>query len=328
MADILDIHALAASRPVGLLAVGDPNLDIVSRVDRIPGWGEKVVGKPVGQFAGGTAANVACAASLLGVAAAAFGRVGSDAQGRFLLAEYRRFGVRVDHVYVAADTPSATATIMIGPDGEKALVYLPMPAQSAVPASLAEAIRDSAIVYAMPYDLDELRTISKLARAVNTQVAIDIESAVAPDRARLDALLQLADIAFFNEGGFVSATGKLPGINAMRALISEGPHTIVVTRGAAGAIAVNRNSAVQCPAFPATVADTSGAGDCFNAAFMAGLITGRPLAEAVRFSAAAASFAVASIGAREGFPSRADVDALMQATEPRIANVAPFDGVH
>ncbi|MBB6255176.1 carbohydrate kinase family protein [Nitrospirillum iridis] len=307
-------------RRFGLLAYGDPNIDLVFAVDRVPAADDKVLGRHLGRHAGGTAANVACAAARLGLPAAAYGRVGrDDGDGDFLVTEFQCFGVAVQWVRPVAG-PCATALILVQGDGEKALVYAPLPGWPLDKATLAQALEQSRVVYAMPYDLAEFEAVSRLARAAGALVAIDVEAAVAPNPERLAALLPLADIVFFNEGGFRAATGLRPTTDHTRPLLKQGPRLVVVSMGARGAIAVQGDDSVIQPAFPARAVDATGAGDCFNAAVLARLLNGDHLANALRFAAAAASLAITAIGARAGFPDHEAVAAMLSTADQAVNN--------
>ncbi|MEC4593829.1 PfkB family carbohydrate kinase [Nitrospirillum amazonense] len=315
------------ARRFGLLAYGDPNIDLVFAVDRAPAADEKVLGRHLGRHAGGTAANVACAAARLGLPTAAYGRVGRDnGDGDHLVAEFQRFGVAPQWVRRVAG-PCATALILVQGDGEKALVYAPLPGWPLDTATLAPALEQSRVVYAMPYDLAEFEIVSREARAAGTLVAIDVEAAVVPGPERLAALLPLCDIVFFNEGGFRAATGLPPTPEHARALLKQGPELVVVTLGARGAIAVRGDESVIQPAFPAHLVDATGAGDCFNAAVLARLLGGDSLADALRFAAAAASLAITAIGARAGFPDHAAVasvlDSANQGASTPLSDTSP-----
>lgn len=302
-----------AQRPIDLLTYGDPNLDLVFAVGKAPQADEKRLGRRLGRFGGGTSANVACAAARLGLAVAAYGRVGDDEDGRFLADDFRRFGVSTDHLRVVSGTPSATAMIMIEPSGEKALVFAPMPGNLLEPASLTKALAQSSMVYATPYDLDELASLSRQARQAGTVVALDMEDAASPDHRRLDAMLPHADLVFFNERVFHASSGMTPSLENMRRLQDRGPGTVAVTLGAAGARAVTRTEAAEQPAFPASIIDTTGAGDCFTGAFLAAARDRSPLAAVLRFACIAASLSVAAVGARSALPDRAALQALMGA---------------
>jgi ribokinase len=305
---------LPRGRRHGLLAFGDPNIDLVFAVERAPGADEKVLGRRLGPYAGGTVANVACAAALLGCATQAYGRVGGDADGAFLVDEYRRFGVAVEHVRSVPGAASSAALIMLEASGEKALVYAPIPGPTLEEATLAAALADTRLLYAMPYDLAEFERIHVLARAAGVALAIDVEAVMVPDRERLHRLLALADVVFMNDSTYRAVTGAAPQLDTMAALLAHGPRLLVVTCGAAGALAVGAAPAHarhRQPAFAATLVDSTGAGDCFNGAFLAALLEGQALAAALRFACGAGSIAVGATGARSALPTRDRLDALL-----------------
>ena len=292
-----------------VLAFGDPVADIVVSTQDMPALGSKVVGRALGVWGGGTTANVACAVGRLGLSAALYGRVGNDAHTNLLENSLTQFGVSLDYLERNADCASASAITMITPSGEKSIIYMPMPSQVLSQDKLSAALAQSHLVYAMPYDLAELRLLSALAREQNTLVAIDIEAAVAPDPQAMRERVALADIVFFNEAGF---TAGAPTLAELRRILDLGPQMVVVTCGEAGAMAVSHQSETSHPSFPAIVIDTTGAGDSFNAAFLTSVLSGAALDSAVRFACAAASCTVAALGARTGLPDRSMVQEILQ----------------
>jgi sugar/nucleoside kinase (ribokinase family) len=298
-------------RGIDLLAFGDPNIDLVFAVARAPAADEKVLGRRLGPYAGGTVANVACAAARLGAATVAYGRIGDDADGAFLAAEYRRFGVATDYLRSATGTPSAAALIMLEASGEKALVYAPMPGPTLEEDSLRAALSTSRLLYAMPYDFAEFERVFAFARAAGVVVAIDVEAIMVADARQLQRLMAMADVVFMNDSTYAAVLGEVPQLSSMAELLRDGPKLLVVTRGARGALAVSAEQAVEQAAFPATLVDSTGAGDCFNGAFLAALLEGRALAPALRFACGAGSIAVGATGARSALPDRRTLDALL-----------------
>lgn len=304
-----------AQRGIDVLCFGDPVADVVLSVAQVPALGGKVLGRPLGVWAGGTTANVACALARLGMRSGVFGRVGDDAHGSMLRKSFSDFGVVADALETQASTASAQAMTMVAPSGEKALVYMPMAAGQLDQQRLAGAIGQASVVYAMPYDLEEFVLLSRLARNSGTLVAIDIEPAVAPDRAAMMARLACADIVFFNQAGLVAGTGEGPSFAALGDLLACGPRLIVVSLGERGAMAVSATETAQHGAFATQVVDTTGAGDSFNAAFLAAILRGQDLQAALGFACAAASFTVAALGARSGLPGHEAVLALLGSSQ-------------
>lgn len=294
-----------------LLAIGNPCADVVVRTEVLPARGSKVLGRVVGTFAGGTEANVACAVARLGGASCVLGRVGTDAHGALLRSAFEEEGVATDHLASEPGAHSATATVLLDAAGEKTLVYAPMPSAPLDIVQLETALRASRVAYLMPYVLSELLAVRRLANKHGAQVGIDLEAALVPDREALRSRVELADIVLMNEEGFRRGTGHPPSAFALADVLRMGPKVVVVTLGAGGAVAINADGFAHQAAFPATVVDTTGAGDAFNAAFLLAWLEGRPLADALRFACAAASCAVAAIGARAGMPRRQQVEALL-----------------
>ncbi|MGG7645953.1 carbohydrate kinase family protein [Rhodovulum sp. YNF3179] len=138
-------------------------------------------------------------------------------------------------------------------------------------------------------------------------------------RARIDRMVAAADIVKLSDEdlGWLEGAGD-PADVAPR-LLARGPSLVVVTLGAAGALAVTADGPVSVRGRPAEVADTVGAGDTFNAGLLAGLAEagafsgGRlgaldpaTLSHALDLGAAAAAVTVSRAGANP--PWRRDLD--------------------
>ena len=85
---------------------------------------------------------------------------------------------------------------------------------------------------------------------------------------------------------------------------------IVLKRGGRGARVITRERSVDVPACSVQEVDPTGAGDCFDAAFLCGLLEGRSPPECARMAAAAGALAAAAFGPMEGEISRARVQEL------------------
>ncbi len=117
------------------------------------------------------------------------------------------------------------------------------------------------------------------------------------------AIAELAGLATYltpNEGE-LEALGAVPD-----------DVVIIETRGAGGAMihAGGRNKEVPAP--PVETLDSTGAGDCFNGVFAAGLLEGMELRLAVRRAVVASALSVTRAGARNGMPRRDELEAAME----------------
>ncbi|WIA29510.1 hypothetical protein OEZ86_012011 [Tetradesmus obliquus] len=157
---------------------------------------------------------------------------------------------------------------------------------------------------------------------------VGIDSYAAPLRAALAG----AGVRLDHLQGSPGPTGT-----AVILLQSSGENSIIIVGGAnqdekawnlskqeqqliagAGAVLLQReipeaaNIQVAKPAVKAPqVVDTTGAGDCFTAAFMVGLLEGASTAAAMRLAAAAAAICVSRPGAQPSMPSRAQLDSFL-----------------
>ena len=82
----------------------------------------------------------------------------------------------------------------------------------------------------------------------------------------------------------------------------------------------------RVPAYPASVVDTTGAGDGYCGGFLAGLVAGRPVAECAAMGTVAASYVVEACGALEtATPTAADRERRLQTVLSRVETLAAAD---
>jgi sugar/nucleoside kinase (ribokinase family) len=302
-------------RPYDILTIGGIDLDLVVTVDELPGHDLKVMGQFVGNLPGGPAANYACAASRLGLRIAAMAEVGDDDAGRIIIDDFAAYGVDTRYLRTRAGGQTCFTIILIPPGGEKAIVVVPTFAPHYPEDLLREALSQAHLMYLMPQHLEQFAHNATIAHACGAEVMIDVEPTVGAKRDTLFAMLRHVDIASFNQFGFRAATGDEPTIDAARRLLDAGPHTVIVTLGARGSLAVTRHEAVEHAGYRVVPVDSTGAGDTFNAAYVAALRRGLPLAERLRFANAAGAIAVTGMGPRGHLPTASDVTHFMdQAT--------------
>lgn len=291
-------------RALDVVAVGEGCIDLVLQVKRLPGHDQKVMGRLVGWLPGGTVPNFACAASRLGLGVGFLGSVGDDHAGRLVREDFRSFGVATDGLRVCPGQETRFTVILLDETGEKAIVVVSTyPEVIEVDAGTRSYIAGARALYTMPYDPEQFGKVATAARAVHTRVVIDIEPTVGADLRALKGILAHTDIAFFNREGLTAAVGNRELSSAAQEMLGYGPQILVVTLGKDGCLVVDGDEIVECGGFVVEVKDTTGAGDCFNAAFLAGYLWGWPLSKAATFANAAAALSVTEIGPRAGFPT-------------------------
>ncbi len=248
---------------------------------------------------GGSAANTASWVARLGAEGALVCAVGRDRLGSALVAALTADGVRVHAVRVAG-ARTARIGIVVEPDGERSFVADRGAAQLLAAAMLRAAwFRGADVLHLPAYSLlgrplgeAGLAAIG-LARAAGARVTIDLASSaplLAGGRDAALALLERAapDVLIATE----DEAARLLGRRDPSPLLRLAP-AIVVKRGARGATVLERAGRLRFDVAtrPVAAADTTGAGDAFDAGFLvgwvAGLRRGSSAAVALRAGAAA-----------------------------------------
>jgi ribokinase len=293
------VIASPSPRPLDLLIVGDADVDIYVRTPHQPGAGEKIVGELLGVHPGGMGANVACAASRLGLRVGLVAALGDDALGRLALDHYRLLGVDTRHVRTCASISTYVGVVTLDEAGEKSLIvanggalFPPADAVAEVDFGTARA------VHIVPFDLDSAVWTADAAAGAGALVSVDLEVTMLTDGAAVGRLLRAADLLFCNHYTALAFGSTIDdGIGALRSL---GARVVVMTAGADGAVVHGDGDPVHVPAVQATVVDTTGAGDCFAAGVLGAYLNGADLTSAARTGAAVAACAVGVVGGSEG----------------------------
>ncbi len=117
--------------------LGSLNIDLVQQVPRLPALGETLAGTDFAVLVGGKGNNQAAAACLLGGCVEMAGMIGDDLFGERLINQLLKIGVDVQRIR-KSQKPSGTATILVLPDGENAIV-IAAGANAEVDPAMAEA---------------------------------------------------------------------------------------------------------------------------------------------------------------------------------------------
>jgi ribokinase len=299
--------------PKPIVVVGSLNIDLVLSLPRIPAAGETLSANSLELFCGGKGANQAAAAARLGARTFLIGRTGRDSYADRLRHELSASGVFLDAVQPAA-APTGTAIILREPHGENRIIITAGANAEHAPADI-EASRDliasaGIILTQLETRMDTLDCLARLAAQLSVPVMLD----PAPFQPIPSAVLNRIAWLTPNQTEARALSPRSPGhcdnatesdLQALAdALLALGPANILLKRGAQGAYIVTAlGERALIPPRPPRAIDTTGAGDCFNAAFATALVRGDSWQSAARFATAAASLSVARPGAMASFPT-------------------------
>ncbi len=279
--------------------VGAINVDLVATVEHLPAPGETVTGGSFARHQGGKGGNQAVAAArALGDTGDVFMvcAIGSDDLGRTALEALRTEGIGIEPDDPTSDQQTGVALILVDANGENAIAVAPGANDTLGAATVTDALDGSAPTVV-------LASLEVPAGAVTAAANWCGEHTVplvlnpAPMDAELVASLR-------DRVGYIT-----PNEHELEQLGDAVSGALVIeTRGGDGAIVHGPDGDEHVPAPKVEAVDTTGAGDCFNGVFAAGLAEGRPLREAVERAIAAAAMSVTRAGAREGMPTRHQLD--------------------
>lgn len=303
----------AAPRRGSICIVGSINADLVVRVPALPRPGETVLGGSFSSEKGGKGANQAVAAARAGAATAFVARVGDDALGRAARDSLAGEGIDVTHVSVSAEHPTGVALILVDGRGENAIAVAPGANDTVSPDDIdrARGLIEAADVLLLQLEIP----IASVTRAVAIARAAGRTVILNPAPARLlpADLLAAVDVLTPNETeAEILAGGPADDDEALcRRLLAAGCRSVVLTRGASGALVAANGTVTSVPAFPVRAVDTVAAGDVFSGALGVALTEGADLPTAARFAAAAAAISVTHHGAQSSAPTREEIERLL-----------------
>ena len=298
-----------------IVVVGSHAPGLFIHVKRIPVAGETVMGwdyhEPVD---GGKGSNQAVAAARLGAPVRFVGCLGRDERGDVAEQWLQAEGIDTAFVTRSANRATIGGFVILDEDG--------------VPAIVAAMGANGDLTRA---DVDRALAASRQARVLLTQFEIDPSLALyAARRAREQEMttivnpapatpvegLDVADILTPNESEAMVLLGltperPLPGKELARRLQCEsGAKAVIVTLGERGAVVATAGESWHTAAPEVAVADTTGAGDAFNAALAVTLTRGWTLSKSVPWACNVAALSVTRKGTIPIFPNAADVDAF------------------
>ena len=286
--------------PVDVCVVGSANLDLVARVERLPGPGETVLGSSYAEHPGGKGLNQAVAAARAGARTTFVGAVGADHAGERLRDVARSEGIDTDGLTVA-DVATGRALIGVDDRAENSIIVIPG-ANGTVSADQVTAAVPPAHVVLAQLEIPVEAVAAALA-AGRTHGARTVLNP-APAAALPDHLLALCDVVVPNEH-------ELELIGGAAALLARGVGAVVVTLGRRGAMIVTADGETHVPPFWVDPVDTTGAGDAFCGALSCRLAAGDDLPTAVRVAAAAGALATTVAGAVPSLPRAAAIQELL-----------------
>lgn len=289
---------------MAVVTLGAHILDVLARpVESIPDGQDTVVVDEIRVTAAGAAAGTAVALARLGNDVVSVGAVGDDDLGDLLVRIMERNGVDVRGLVRRTADQTSASILPIRPDGGRPSFHVPGANLTLTAGAVGPGLLSAADIVHLggpdvTFGLNDPAFFEMLAQArgTGTVVTMDLLSTM-PDLLRgAAAFLPHVDHFLPNEEQAVAMTGHDDPDKAARALLAQGPRTVVITLGGEGSLVATAGGVERLPVLPVDVVDTTGCGDAYCAGFITGLARGLDVLEAARWGTAAAATVAQGLG--------------------------------
>jgi sugar/nucleoside kinase (ribokinase family) len=259
---------------------------------------------------GGQIATAMAACAAFGLRAAYAGAVGSDENGRRVEAALSARGVDVSRLVRRPGGNQFAAILIDDTSGERVVLWDRPDSLLIRDEDLPlDALRSARVVLVDDVDPRASVAAARIARVAGVAVTTDLDH-MTP---LTEALVRTATHPILSEHLPAELTGEADLERALRRIRGWNPGLLTVTVGARGAVALDGDRFVHADGFRVTAIDTTGSGDVFRGAFIAGLVRGMRTDQLLRFANAAAALSCTKAGALDGVPSEGEVLQLLMS---------------
>ena len=255
-------------------------------------------------LSGGSIANSIVGLSQLGNKVGFIGKVNEDEFGKKYEDGLRKENVEYLYSKKIEKLPTGTCLILITPDSERTMcTFLGVAGKINENDVDASVVKNSEMTFLEGYLWDEGEPKKAFDKAIqnSNKVAMSLSDLFCVERHKkqfLNLVKEKLTITFANEQE-ITALLNVKNFNDVVTFSKNLKKLIVITRGNAGAIAIEGNEIIECKAKDnLKIIDLTGAGDLFAAGFLHGYINNMPLNKSLEKGTEMASKIIQKIGAR------------------------------
>ena len=302
------------TQALDVVCLGNVVVDAIAvYVDTIPDEGSLSLFDRVEMHLGGCANNTALALANLGLRVGLVAKTGADGLGDFVTSFHKSHGVDIRGLKRSSNDSTSFSTVLVPHNGNRRILHTLGANASFGPRDIdyslfkgAKWICVGGLALLPSLQGKELAKVLKGAKAAGAQTAADTainERFSAKDwRDLLEPSYPYLDVLFPSEVEARMITGESDPRKICAALLERGVKIAGVKLGDKGCAVMTAEGYTTVPIYKVKCVDTCGAGDCFMAGLLAGLLRGCTPAEAARLGNAVSAHCVQAIGATTGVP--------------------------
>lgn len=285
-----------------------------------------------GPFPSGSPAIFIDQVAKLGISSGIVATVGDDDFGRVNLNRLQADGVDISRIKITPENTTGAAFVTYTAEGDRQFIFhfTHSAAGMVSPADLdQEFFSDLEVLHVMGCSLtaspglrETILTAVRQAKKRGKQVSFDPN--IRPEllgtkeiQSVFSEILMATDILLTSKSELFRLTGTRDFDQAVKTLRAQGIGTIVVKNSAEGATVYHGNHIERVPGFSVVEVDPTGAGDCFDGAFIASLLAGKPMPEVARIANAAGAMSVTARGPMEGTRTLSEILAFTASAGSR-----------
>ena len=299
-----------------VVVVGDLFIDeVLSDFTSLPKLGEEAFARSFRRDIGGGAAITACGLAKLGWRVAVLGVVGKE-DGIWVVRRFMEAGVETAFLENHPDEPTGL-TVSVSTREDRAFFSyyganerLPSLLKEPTARKLMTAARHVHFACAPDRQLHAGLLESLRKRRCHVSVDVGGHETWLMDHRNIE-ILREAHIFFPNlrEGELI--TGESEPHKILRALHDKGVTGVGLKLGGKGAALLWRNKEHRCDPYPVANIDTTGAGDCFDAGFIHGLLEEAPPQDCLDIANICGALSTRALGGIAGFPGLSELKAAL-----------------
>ena len=291
------------------MCVGVITVDTIALVDQYPQEDERVVAQQISRAGGGPAAVAAVALSRLGIRSAIVGTIGDDADGKEVLRIFEKEGVDTSGISIGNTATAGSVIVASKKNSARAISTRQPVTQSPLNESAKKMLSAATWIHVDHVGVTRLNEAG-ITRGKGPQISFDAGYGVE------DFDPSLVDL-------FVPTDRQMalryPGVSLSVALENDSTkagNTVVATQGSAGSSGYSPETGlVSASGFKVEVTSTLGAGDVFHGAFIAQIIQGFELSQALRRANAVAALSCRGLDGQSMIPTTAELNAFLEANK-------------
>ncbi|NNH71047.1 5-dehydro-2-deoxygluconokinase [Nocardia uniformis] len=305
-----------------VLTVGRVGVDLYPEQSGVPLAEVRTFAK----FLGGTATNVAVAASRLGRRAAVLTKVGPDGFGDYVRTALEGFGVSARYVSTAPELLTPVVFCELNPPADPPLLFYRAPiapdltlTEDEIPWEVVDSVPVLWVtgtgVSAEPGRSTQREVLRRRARRGHTVLDLDYRPMFWPDestaRTEIEWMLDHVNVVVGNRTEVRVAVGTDDPDAAADRLLARGVRLAVIKRGAEGVLVATESERSTVPPCRVEVVCGLGAGDGFGGALVHGLLAGWEPHRIATYANAAGALVASRLACADAMPTAAEIEELL-----------------